>query len=293
LVRAPVSGDTLEQVAATASADAGRAAHAAGVTVQAAESVSDLRALIAVGDAVWGPDGTLAVNEMRALTYAGGTVLGAFATGGGQHVPVGFVVGFLGWNGGLHLHSHQAGVVPGRRGTGVGFALKLAQRAVCLRHDIQEVRWTFDPLVLRNTSFNLRRLGARAVRFAPDFYGEMTDSVNSNDLSDRVEAVWRLTDPLPPADPGPAAGGIAAITARPEALLCSGGWPEETGLPPAAGDHVTIPADFARMREREPERARAWRLAVRRVLGAAYAAGLRIGEVDDDGYILAAESSDE
>lgn len=264
-----------------AAADAERAARAAGVTVGAAESMPELRALVAVGEAVWGPNGTLKPNEMRALAHAGGVVLGAFAPEG----PVGFAIGFLGWNDGLHLHSHQTGVVPRRRGTGVGYALKLAQRAACLGHGVGEVRWTFDPLVLRNTAFNLDRLGARAVRFVPDFYGEMTDSVNSNDLSDRLEAVWRLTDPLPPADRDGAARGIDA---RPAALVCSGGWPRETGLPPAAGDHVAVPRDHASMREREPERARAWRLGVRRTLGAAYDAGLRIGRVDGDGYVLEA-----
>jgi predicted GNAT superfamily acetyltransferase len=288
-VRSPGGDEALDKVAEKAAADAERAAHAAGVTVQTAESMSELRALIAVGEAVWGTNGTLKANEMRALSHAGGVVLGAFTPAG----PVGFAVGFLGWNGGLHLHSHQTGVVPGRHGAGVGYALKLAQREICLRHGIEEVRWTFDPLVLRNTAFNLRRLGARAVRFVPDFYGEMIDSVNSNDLSDRLEAVWRLTDPLPPTEPLPDPGGITAVSARPAALVCSGGWPRETGLSPAAGDHIAVPAHFTSIRKREPERARAWRLAVRRTLGAAYTAGLRIGQVDAGGYVLAAVTSGE
>lgn len=259
--------------------EAAAAARAAGVTVRAAESIPELRTLVGVGEAVWGANGTLKPNEMRALAHAGGVVLGAFT----PDEPVGFAIGFLGWNDGLHLHSHQTGVVPRRRGTGVGYALKLAQRAVCLDHGVAEMRWTFDPLVLRNTAFNLRRLGARAVRFVPDFYGEMTDSVNSNDLSDRLEAVWRLTDPLPHTDED---GDPRGIDARPAALVCSGGRPRETGLPPAAGDHVAVPGDYATMRERDPERARAWRLAVRRTLGAAYDAGLRIGRVEGDGYVL-------
>jgi predicted GNAT superfamily acetyltransferase len=290
-VRSLTGDGTLEEAVAEATADAEGAARAAGVTVRAAESASDVLPLVAVGDAVWGPNGTLATNEMWALAHAGGVVLGAYARGEEQKIPVGFLIAFLGWNGGLHVHSHQTGVLPERRGTGVGYALKLAQREICLRRGIEEVHWTFDPLVLRNTSFNVRRLGARAVRFIPEFYGEMSDSVNSNDLSDRLEAVWRLTDPLPPADPAPDSGGIPQVSARPAALLCSGGRPDETGLPPAAGDHIAIPAHFMRMRREEPERARAWRLAVRRVLSAAYADGLRIGQVDENGYILTAASS--
>jgi predicted GNAT superfamily acetyltransferase len=292
-VRSPAGDDVLEKVAAEASRDAGRAAAAAGVTIRPAESVPELEALISVGEAVWGVNGTFASAEMRAIAFAGGVVLGAYdATdeGGG---PVGFLVGFLGWNDGLHLHSHQTGVVAGRRGSGVGYALKLAQRDVCLSHGVEEVRWTFDPLVLRNTAFNLRRLGARAARFLPDFYGRMSDSVNSDDLSDRIEAVWRLADPLPSADPAPVpeAGGMLGVSARPAALVSAGGRPEETGLPPSAGDHVAIPAEYLRLRQGDPGCARAWRLAVRRVLGAAYASGLRIGQVDRDGYVLTAGES--
>jgi predicted GNAT superfamily acetyltransferase len=274
---------------ARAAADAERAAYDAGLTIRAAESVSDLQALIAVGDVVWGPNGTLATNEMRALAFAGGVVLGAYDQADEKQGPVGFLVGFLGWNGGLHMHSHQAGVLPGRRGGGVGYALKLAQREVCLRHGIDEVRWTFDPLVQRNTSFNMRRLGARAERFLPDFYGRMNDSLNNNDLSDRLEAIWHLTGPLPAnrQSSSHAASGDPLISARPAALLAKDGWPQETGLPPAAGDHIAIPARFARLRQQDSSCARAWRLAVRRVLAAAYSSGLEIGQVDDHGYVLA------
>lgn len=281
-----LAGDgALDKAAVEAAADAERAARTAGVTVQAAGSLSDVPGLVGVSDAVWGPNGTLAAKDIWALAYAGGMVLGAYE----EDLPVGFLIGFLGWNGGLHLHSHQTGVVPERRGVGVGYALKLAQRDMCLRRGIEEVRWTFDPLVLRNTAFNVRRLGARATRFLPDFYGEMSDSVNSNDLSDRLEAVWRLTDALPPPDPAPDPDGSTRVTARTAALVGSDGWPRETGLPPSAGDHVAVPAYFPRIRRQEPERAKAWRLAVRRVLSAAYAAGLRIGQVDENGYILTAE----
>ena len=61
--------------------------------------------------------------------------------------PLGFALGWLGWEGGVHFHSHQVGVRSGGRGTGVGAALKLAQRALCLEQGITEMRWTFDPLL--------------------------------------------------------------------------------------------------------------------------------------------------
>jgi len=276
-------GSVAGELAERALADAERATRTAGVRVRAAGTVAELRELIAVGDAVWGPNGTYAVNELRALTFAGGVVLGAYELGDKSSGPIGFLVGFLGWSGGLHLHSHQTGVMPACRSRGVGYALKLNQRAVCLSHGVQEVRWTFDPLMRRNTAFNLRRLGAHAHQFLPDFYGQMEDALNSDDLSDRLEAVWRLAEPIPVAFEGAPEVGRGA----PAAVLADvNGWPHRTSVPPRPGSHVAVPAEFGQLRQREPQRARAWRLAVRQVLKQAYGTGLRIGDVDGYGYLL-------
>lgn len=271
-----------------AAADARQAALAVGVLVRPPESDSDLRALIAVGEAVWGMGGTLAPNELRALVHAGGVVLGAWEAHDDLAAPVGFLLGFLGWRDGLHLHSHQTGVLPGHHGRGVGYALKLAQREICLRHGVAEVRWTFDPMIRRNTSFNISKLGAAAVRFLPEFYGRMDDTINSDDLSDRLEAVWTLTAPLPGT--GPTRARPAAERPALRALVARDGWPEVIDTPPSAGNHLAVPEDFATLRHSDPPRARAWRLAVRSVLETGYASGLRIVDVDVDGYVFGASA---
>src|SRR4029077_16138055 len=85
--------------------------------------------------------------------------------------------------------------VPRLQDRGVGFALKLAQRAVCLDHGIDEVRWTFDPLVARNARFNLAKLGAEGVAVFREFYGPMEARRNPEDRSDRFEVRWRLSSP--------------------------------------------------------------------------------------------------
>ena len=87
---------------------------------------------------------------------------------------------FLGWSGGLHLHSHMNAVDPAARGRGIGVALKLRQRAVCLAHGVDEMRWTYDPLIRRNARLNLVRLGAEVVAFLPDFYGELGDAITGS-----------------------------------------------------------------------------------------------------------------
>src|SRR6478735_8510006 len=105
---------------------------------------------------------------------------------------VGFVLGFAGFSDGRHLHSHMLATVPEWQSRGVGFALKLAQRGAALDVGLDDVRWTYDPLLARNAWFNLTKLGATATAFLPEFYGEMTDLLNAGDRSDRFEVRWPL-----------------------------------------------------------------------------------------------------
>jgi predicted GNAT superfamily acetyltransferase len=267
-------GDVLDQ----AVRDAAGAAEKAGVRIIEANDERATRLISTAGELVWGPRGTFAPNEMRALAFSGNPV--HLAVDAENGATIGFAVGFLGWAPQLHVHSHQAGVVASHRRRGVGYALKLAQRLTCLAHGIAEMRWTFDPLVRRNTAFNLNALGARAVAFYPDFYGIMTDSINTGDASDRLEAVWDLTRPLPTTCVRPAAG--------PTALKNQDGMPARTEARPVDGAVLEVPADYEAIRAQEPERSRAWRLAVREVLADAYRAGLRVGAVSESGYLLVA-----
>lgn len=260
--------------------EAASAAGCAGVRVSEVGDERASRLVAGVGEQVWGRGGTFAPNELRALAFAGNPVHLAFDEQDGT--AVGFAVGFVGWAPRLHVHSHQTGVVASHRRRGVGYALKLAQRSTCLAQGVDQVRWTFDPLVRRNAAFNLNALGACAVAFHPDFYGAMTDSINAADASDRLEAVWDLLRP-PSAAPARAAGGPPS--AGLVVLRDRAGWPEVTGSPiPHA--MLEVPADYEAVRSQDPKRSRAWRSAVRTVLAEAYAAGLRIGAVEDHGYHL-------
>ena len=143
---------------------------------------------------------------------------------------VGATLGFLGWAGGLHLHSHMNAVDPGARGRGVGVALKLRQRAICLAHGVTEMRWTYDPLIRRNARLNLVRLGAEVVAFLPDFYGELRDAITGTDRSDRFEVRWRMDSPR---------------TARALARGPQPEWRPEGGL--------ALVADFEHVRAQDPE----------------------------------------
>jgi predicted GNAT superfamily acetyltransferase len=275
---------TSGSLAATAEREASEAAERAQVRIEEPRDEAAARLVSEAGTAVWGARGTLAPNELQALVHAGSPVhLATDLRSPGQPV-VGFALGFLGWSPFLHVHSHQVGVVDGQRRRGIGYALKLAQRVTCLAHGLTDMRWTFDPLVRRNTYFNVEVLGARAASFSPDFYGAMTDQINAGDVSDRLEAVWTLTDPLPSR--ATRAAHLSAEGSGEPLLVERDGWPRPSGAAPRSGALLPVPDDYERLRRDEPERARAWRTACRELLQASYGKGLRVGRVTGAGYAL-------
>jgi predicted GNAT superfamily acetyltransferase len=181
---------------------------------------------------------------------------------------------------GLIVHSHMLAAVPERRHRGVGYALKLAQRAQALDHGIGVVRWTFDPVIARNAWLNLSKLGAIADRFHRDFYGEMTDMVNRGERTDRLVIRWDLVHPRP-AEEGSASApvvlGIAAGRPAPAAL------PEDDG--PVL---VHVPRDHPAMRSEDPDLARSWRDAVADAVEACMASGrIARGFTTDAAYVFA------
>lgn len=188
---------------AAAEAVADAADTRSGVRTRPAEA-GELDGVLARFESTWGVGRGPDRSMLQALAYAGNTVLVAVPAmeveESAQWVPqpadvIGATLGFLGWSGGLHLHSHMNAVDPAARGRGIGVALKLRQRAVCLAHGITEMRWTYDPLIRRNAHLNLVRLGAEVDRFLPDFYGRLDDAITGADHSDRFEVRWRLDAP--------------------------------------------------------------------------------------------------
>ena len=123
-------------------------------------------------------------------TYlSGGCVYLAFDNG----KPIGFVLGFLGLkNGKIFLHSHQLGVLRSYQNKNVGFLLKLKQREFAVRHGIDLIRWTFDPLQSKNAYFNFNKLGVICREYIIDLYGEIRDELNRGVPSDRFYVEWHI-----------------------------------------------------------------------------------------------------
>lgn len=260
----------------TAATEARRAARDAGIRIVGLQSSDEVRRIRPVIDAVWGASEMPPPNLLRAIAHAGAVMLAAepLGTAPGEAI-CGFAFGFLGWHGGLHLHSHLVAVHPGLRSQGVGYALKLAQRSVCLQEGVIECRWTFDPLVLRNARFNFLRLGVRAVSFLPDCYGRMGDAINGDDASDPFEVSWRLDGQLRPR---PAAAGTPLIT------IDADGYPRRTSAPVGPGAGVIIPPGYAQLRATADPRAAAWRSMTRRIFLDCFDAGLVAAGIGAGGY---------
>src|SRR6266496_697329 len=225
-----------------------QAAEAAGISVEPLTELGGRRSIKKKIGGLWGED-ILDGGVIRAVQHAGGLLYGARA----NDDLIGFVLGFAGFDEGLHVHSHILGVLPGWQGRGVGYALKLAQRARCLDEGIGEVRWTYDPLVARNARFNLVKLGCIASRLFRGFYGDMTDNLNKGDRSDRFEVRWyvgsdRVERALRREPQSPPMGDVL-LEAQGEADLPE---PKETGAPPAPGAVIAIPRDHLQLRSKDP-----------------------------------------
>jgi predicted GNAT superfamily acetyltransferase len=251
-----------------------RAASTAGVEFVELSSLEDVARINAVIERVWGAQ-ELPPELVRALQHAGCVLIGAAPRG---EELVGFVLGFAGFAEGPHVHSHMLATVPEWQSRGVGFALKLAQRAAALDAGFDEVRWTYDPLLARNAWFNLVKLGASATAFLPEFYGEMTDLLNAGDRSDRFEVRWSLRSGRSVAA---ASGARPAQTASGRAILEASGdaeMPEPAAraeASPEPGATVAIPPDYLRLRRTDPELGARWRDAAAAAFRACFDAGLQ------------------
>jgi predicted GNAT superfamily acetyltransferase len=271
---------------------AAAAARRAGVQVRLVASQGDARRATEVFDKVWRHEGgsPSATPELAwALAHAGNYV--ALAERDGR--AVGASLAFRAADDvGAYLHSHLAGVDPLVQCAGVGYALKLHQRAWALQQRLPRVTWTFDPLVGRNFYFNVTKLGARVVRFYRDFYGPLTDSINNGDESDRCVALWEVgsrraagaaAGEQPAVDAGELIRAGAVVVLEPDAA----GRP--AGNRPVAGPGVhlvRVPPDILALRQSDPGQARAWRLALRAALGGLFEAGFEVTAATRDSWYV-------
>ena len=224
-------------------------------------SISDQNLGLDLFDEVWpipGGGREIPENLMQAFVHNGSYFVGAFS---GNEI-IGATFGFIGINGGTHLHSHMSAVLPKSRDLGIGAMLKRHQFNWALERKIPFISWTFDPLVRRNARFNISKLGVEISDYFQDFYGPMTDLVNAGDHSDRLMVKWLVSD---------------------DTTLLLNDFSEV----PKDAISIAIPEDIVALRAKSSEEAMAERLRVRAEFLTAFDNGYKvIGFSNVHGYIL-------
>lgn len=212
------------------------------------------------------------LHMLLSIANYGGHVLGALVDGR----LVGLLTGFLGAdiqvgdNQSAHerlcVMSKRMVVLPEYRNLKIGEKLKWAQRDFALRHDIQLVSWTFDPLLSRNAYLNLHKLRAVGQAYVQDYFG--ANASNPALSADRLVVNWwvrhaHVTASLP-SDYPQAQPANTIQSDAPVAFNIADG---ETQL-------LQIPADFLAMEREDAGLAKAWRDHIReaftQLLGAGY-----------------------
>lgn len=276
----------LADLAGAAPCAAGPGACRPAVEVRVVASAGEIRAVSELLAQVWGTSvhaSPAPRNVLSAIADTGGYVAGAWIAG--ELVGASFGVTYLDVDGPA-LRSQVTGTIRPRQG--IGDALKQHQRAWAGAHGMRRITWTFDPLVRSNAHFNLDRLGARIVRFVPDFYGSLDDGLNGADETDRCVVSWEVTDRPLGSSPLHAQVPVSSDELVVDGVHRVALGVDADGAPllwevDAAARLVATPADIVVLRRTHPDLAVRWRHAVRAVFSAAFAAGLEADLITTDG----------
>ena len=252
------------------------------MTILPLSSIPEIREVIALEQAIWGapvPEDAVGVPLFVASLKRGAILLGAYD---GERL-IGFVYSFPGIKHGRPTQwSHMLGVLPERRASGAGRALKIEQRRHALAMGIALMEWTFDPLVAVNAHLNFRRLGVIVEEFLPDVYGASSSPLHRGAPTDRFVAQWWLQSPRVEAivERGPAAPAVDDWTGVPcvNEVVPSGGWTLCAGVDLTRSGprlSVAVPPRFTEMLAARPADAHAWRMATREIFQTYLSKGYR------------------
>ena len=213
------------------------------ITIKNLKSIQNHLSARILFDSTWTIDsGTeITSNLLQAMVHSGAYLSGAFI----DTKIVGAAFAFPATNNGLHLHSHMTAVLPEFRDKGIGYALKIDQWNWAKKQKYSHLSWTFDPLVRRNAKLNVAKLGVDISAYYPNFYGDMPDTLNAGDESDRLMVSWRTDVDAPKA--------------------------KELITKPETGDVlIEIPEDIVAIRSKDQSESMKWRRQVREQFMAAF-----------------------
>ncbi|RMF03360.1 MAG: GNAT family N-acetyltransferase [Chloroflexi bacterium] len=161
------------------------------IKIHPIKTLTDLRKCHEIQRATWGYTDLMVFPYTQLISAAnnGGVLLGAYD---GPDL-VGFLYGYLGMSGTkLYLFSQRMGVLPSYQNQGIGMKLKLAQREQMLRQGIDLIVWTYDPLLGKNATLNIEKLGGLVRHYARDIYGAVHNPLQIGLSTDRFLLEWEL-----------------------------------------------------------------------------------------------------
>lgn len=254
---------------------------AAGVSIRLLRRTAEFTSCVEAQRRIWGEGfgDVVPVGLFQISAKIGGVIAAAFGNDGSG--LVGFVYGLTGVRAGRLSHwSHMLGVVPECRGQGIGQKLKQFQRGRVRDMGVEEIMWSFDPLIAGNAHFNLNLLGVKIASYTPRMYAETGSALHSFG-TDRFVARWDLT--RVEGD-----GSVAVASARPhaarEALLANvvpgveAMVPCDVWDPAARRVRVEIPDNILAIHQNDPQLALAWRHSTRVAFRRCFRAGYRVTE---------------
>jgi predicted GNAT superfamily acetyltransferase len=214
-------------------------------------------------------------------TKRGAILIGAYDA---TERMVGFVYSIVGMKARQVLQwSHMLGVLAEYRNSGLGRALKLAQRDRALAAGYDLVEWTFDPLQALNAHLNFTKLGAVAEEYHRNVYGESTSVLHKGTPTDRLVAQWWIREPHVERR----VAADAALTVRAADLTGAvpinvtrqaQKWLANAHLLLARDERrlvLEIPMAFTEMQREAPELALEWRMQTRELFEAYFRRGYR------------------
>ena len=166
------------------------------VHIRDLHGLEDYRAVVALEQEIWGytdPADIITVPVFIITLKRGGILVGAFDD---DERMIGFAFSIVGVKDGRPTQwSHMMGVVPQHRRSGLGRALKLAQRERAIAAGFDLMEWTFDPLQALNAHLNFFKLGVVCDEYARNVYGESTSALHKGTPTDRFVVEWHLQSP--------------------------------------------------------------------------------------------------
>ena len=258
--------------------------------IQALSNTDQFERVVDLQKEIWGygrrgGDDPYPARALFALAESGGLVALAVL----EEKAVGFSVAWLGMDPKVdrhYLHSQLVGIIPGHRHLSIGYHLKLYQRDFSLHRELDLVRWTFDPLLSANANLNMRKLGALAQVYVPDFYGGLLDRFSAGTGSDRLWVDWYINSPRVLARLRAPAGPLEALPPVPQVTRIeeegSGeSWRRLEAYQTDCKENdllVEIPDNFDTLRRTHRQEALRWREGIRRILRHYFSQGYRIAD---------------